>query len=101
MCHATEQRVTSIVPGAGEIHRFHQEDGEDDKSKDPLQGNDLDGELLYSQGQHQPTQTIPQDIILGGNNVRRPHGKNHPDKHIGHDPRRDAIAVHRDSPVPE
>ena len=50
VCHATEQRVTSIVLGAGEIHRFHQEDGEDDKSKDPLQGNDLDGELLYSQG---------------------------------------------------
>ena len=33
--------------------------------------------------------------------MRRTHGKNHPDKHIGHDPRRDAIAVHRDSPVPE
>lgn len=33
--------------------------------------------------------------------MRRTHGKNHPDKHIRHDPRRNAITVHRDSPVPE
>ena len=33
--------------------------------------------------------------------MRRPHGENHPDKHIRHDPRRNAITVHRDSPVPE
>ena len=33
--------------------------------------------------------------------MRRTDGKNHPDKHIRHDPRRNAITVHRDSPVPE
>ena len=49
----------------------------------------------------QPTQTIPQDIILRGEDMRGPKGKHHPDKDIGDNPRRQAITIHRDGAVPE
>lgn len=45
MCNATEESVASVVLGAGDVDRGHGEKTEDDKSEDPLQGNDLDGKL--------------------------------------------------------
>lgn len=50
MRDATEERVTTVVARAGDVERLDDEDAEDDKCKDPLQRDDLDGELLESQG---------------------------------------------------
>lgn len=45
VCNATEETVTSVVLGAGDIERRHGEETKNNKRKDPLQSNDLDGEL--------------------------------------------------------
>ena len=49
----------------------------------------------------QPTQTIPQDIILRGDDMCGPKGEHRPDKNIRDDSRRHAIAIHRDGAIPE
>ena len=45
MRNAAEQGVPSVVFGAGDVQRGHCEQTEDNKGEDPLEGNDLDGEL--------------------------------------------------------
>ena len=49
MRNTSEQRVTTIILGTRQIDRFDQENSEDDECKDPLQGNNLDRELLDGQ----------------------------------------------------
>lgn len=49
MSNATEQTVTTVVPGSRNINGSHQENAEDDNGEDPLQSNDLDGELAEGQ----------------------------------------------------
>ena len=49
MHNPTKERVTVIILGAGEIDRGDEEDDKDDEGKDPLQRNDLDGDLFDSQ----------------------------------------------------
>lgn len=44
-----EEDVATRILGSGDVERLHEEDGEDDESKDPLQGNGLDGKLLERQ----------------------------------------------------
>lgn len=50
MRNATEETVTSVVLGAGDIKGSYQEKTEDDKRKDPLQGNNLYCELAQCKG---------------------------------------------------
>lgn len=47
--NTAEQTVTTVVLGSRNINGSNQEDGENDKGKDPLQSNDLDGELAECQ----------------------------------------------------
>jgi hypothetical protein len=43
--NTTEQAVTTSVLSRRDVKRDGQEHGKDGKGKDPLQGNDLDGDL--------------------------------------------------------
>jgi hypothetical protein len=116
---STEQRVATGVLGAGEVDGLDEEDSEDDKSKDPLQGNDLDCHLLHSQSckesvsgylapykagqltKSQESETVAQEVILGRHDVGRAEGEDQPDEDIGDNPRGEAIAVDCDSSIPE
>lgn len=49
LSNAAEETVASVVFSAGYIERDHREDAENDECKDPLQGDDLDGELADGQ----------------------------------------------------
>lgn len=45
-----EEDVAVRVDHRRHVERAHEEDGENDKGEDPLQGNDLDMELLHREG---------------------------------------------------
>lgn len=49
MHNATEEAVTARILSTGSVDRGDEEDSEDDEGKDPLQGDDFDGNLLDSQ----------------------------------------------------
>lgn len=49
MRNTPEQGVTAVVLSTRQIDRFDQENGENNERKDPLQGNNLDRELLDGQ----------------------------------------------------
>lgn len=120
MSNATEQAVTTVVLGSRNINRSHQEDTEDDKGEDPLQSNDLDGNLAEGQSwktksahrlssprtektltQRKETETITQNIILPHDDIEQTHQQDHPDKDIGKDTAGQIMAVHGDRAVPE
>ena len=48
--NAAEETVTARGLGRGDVERDHEEHAKDNKGKDPLQTDDLDGELPESQG---------------------------------------------------
>lgn len=49
MGKTAEEAVAAVVLRARDVDRGKHEDGEDDESEDPLQGNHPHGELLESQ----------------------------------------------------
>lgn len=129
----SQQRIPAIKPGTTEIQRLDEKDGKDHEGEDPLEGDDLDEELFDRQScpfssvmniispgyitriwglkerrrqtQTQPSKTIRQEIITGGDDETGTNDDYDPNKDIAQNPNRQGIGIsgdgHRKSHVPK